>query len=615
MRFAKVVFFVLAFICLCSAKLELRKGVNQTVTFEGENLEIQLKKGSENAGLLVICFESTPDVSIEPCPQGFAMFSNSIDINGKNRVFEVDRQGRLTENSQPLVVAGAIKFTDDGALNILVEKLPGGASVILPHAEKWVPKKKVEAKEKKKSSSSTATMYISIACCVLVALILIAIGVAVYVFIIRKKWKSNPVPVVPPEEYQCEIRDETPEIVGVPTSPVIVEPEIRIHTPSQSPATPVTEGMAKGPNEKVPMPIVVAPPPPPKQKTEAVSKLAPPSPIPVAKAVAPFPEAVNAPSTPPSPVPPVNAKAPEPPAKPTSASTPKSKSPSRKHKSTALPQDKTQSATKRSPPTEGFGQDKTANALADNSKYNVRGYLPYSEASLPGSSRSKSRSRSRPLIVDEVVDTRLQTESYLCYAERMKLLGYHDHMLIAEHVDPEVQHAFSDAERALVKAAPADAPRFADAVVNEADKAIERFVEGRNLAWNEDFGFWDFVNTESTPASIGYIVIYRIASHIFKLKEVSMADTMVQTMPLMGLYILLLDKQFPTTFRVNLATELRSRASRIFKNVQRDQLKNAAFPATYMILAYDKNPKAFVKGEEIHSEAKKRKRRHHRHRH
>uniref|UniRef100_A0A7E4VDD0 Leuk-A4-hydro_C domain-containing protein n=1 Tax=Panagrellus redivivus TaxID=6233 RepID=A0A7E4VDD0_PANRE len=203
----------------------------------------------------------------------------------------------------------------------------------------------------------------------------------------------------------------------------------------------------------------------------------------------------------------------------------------------------------------------------------------------------------------------LRDEHVIVVAEQLHPFG------ITEHVDPEVQHAFSDAERALLKAAPADAPRFANAVVNEADKAIERFVKGRNLAWNEDFGFWDFVNTESTPASIGYIVMYRIASHIFKLKEVSMADTMVQTMPLMGLYILLLDKQFPTTFRINLATELRSRASRVFKNVQRDQLKNAAFPATYMILAYDKNPKAFVKGEEIHSEAKKRRRRHHRHHH
>uniref|UniRef100_A0A7E4VCW3 CUB domain-containing protein n=1 Tax=Panagrellus redivivus TaxID=6233 RepID=A0A7E4VCW3_PANRE len=329
MHLVDVVFILLTVIQCGSARVELQKGVNQTVTFEGQELEIQVKRESKSVSFLVICFESTPEMSNKFCPKGYAMFSNSIDVNQMKRVFKIDRQGRLTENSHPLTVAGAMKFKDDGALNILVQELPDDASVILPHAEKWVPKKKSENKEKQKKSTSNATMYISIACCVLVALILIAIGVAFYVFIIRKKCKSNQVPVVPPEEYQCEIRDETPETVGVPTSPVFVEPEIRIHTPSQSPATPATEGMVKGPNEKALMPIVVAPPPPPKQKTEAVSKLAPPPPIAVTKAVAPAPEPMNPPSTPPSPVFPVNAKAPEPPAKPTPASAPKSKSPSR----------------------------------------------------------------------------------------------------------------------------------------------------------------------------------------------------------------------------------------------------------------------------------------------
>uniref|UniRef100_A0A7E4VGR4 DBD_Tnp_Mut domain-containing protein n=1 Tax=Panagrellus redivivus TaxID=6233 RepID=A0A7E4VGR4_PANRE len=97
-----------------------------------------------------------------------------------------------------------------------------------------------------------------------------------------------------------------------------------------------------------------------------------------------------------------------------------------------------------------------------------------------------------------------------------------------------------------------------------------------------------------------------------------MADILkVQKRKMLKLQFYIHRENFPIfdADEVNLATELRSRASRIFKNVQRDQLKNAAFPATYMILAYDKNPKAFVKGEEIHSEAKKRRRRHHRHRH
>uniref|UniRef100_A0A7E4US48 DUF4470 domain-containing protein n=1 Tax=Panagrellus redivivus TaxID=6233 RepID=A0A7E4US48_PANRE len=191
----------------------------------------------------------------------------------------------------------------------------------------------------------------------------------------------------------------------------------------------------------------------------------------------------------------------------------------------------------------------------------------------------------------------------------MKLLKDHDHMLIAEHVDPEVQHEFSNAERALLKAAPADAPRLADVVVAEADKAIERFTKAdRPLSWDEDFKFWDFINTASTPTSVGYIVMYRIVPKIFKLGEVSMADPLIRTTPLMGLYILLLDKQFPQSFRMKLASELRTRASRVFKIVQKDQMKNVAFPATYMMLAYEKNPKAFVGCQEIHSQVSKKKR-------
>uniref|UniRef100_A0A7E4VB23 deoxyribose-phosphate aldolase n=1 Tax=Panagrellus redivivus TaxID=6233 RepID=A0A7E4VB23_PANRE len=384
MHFVNAAVFLFAVIGQSLAKVELRKGINQTVTFEGEEVEIDINRGSSSGGILTLCFGSTSDASVEICPKGYAGVITNVGTTITKYVFKVSRQGSLTVNSNFREITGTIQFNEDGALNILVKKLPDdGTTVILPNAEKWVPKKKSENKEKQKKSTSNATMYISIACCVLVALILIAIGVTVYVFIIRKKCKSNPVPVVPPEEYQCEFRDETPEIVEVPTSPVIVEPEIKIHTPSQSPATPITEGMVKGPNEKVPMPIGVAPPPPPKQKTDAVPKLAPPPSIPVTKAVAPAPEPMHPPSTPPSLVSPVNAKTAEPPAKPTPASAPKSKSPSRKHKSATLPLDKTQSATKRSPPTEGFGQDKVANALADNSKYNVRGYLPHSEASLP----------------------------------------------------------------------------------------------------------------------------------------------------------------------------------------------------------------------------------------
>uniref|UniRef100_A0A7E4W1Y4 DUF1330 domain-containing protein n=1 Tax=Panagrellus redivivus TaxID=6233 RepID=A0A7E4W1Y4_PANRE len=86
---------------------------------------------------------------------------------------------------------------------------------------------------------------------------------------------------------------------------------------------------------------------------------------------------------------------------------------------------------------------------------------------------------------------------------------------------------------------------------------------------------------------------------IFKLETPSLADPRVRKMPLTGLYTLLLDRQFPRTFRVNLAAEIRDRASRILPRVQMYQMKYVAFPTNYLMLIYNKNKDAFVQGKEI----------------
>uniref|UniRef100_A0A7E4VQM5 Secreted protein n=1 Tax=Panagrellus redivivus TaxID=6233 RepID=A0A7E4VQM5_PANRE len=78
-------------------------------------------------------------------------------------------------------------------------------------------------------------------------------------------------------------------------------------------------------------------------------------------------------------------------------------------------------------------------------------------------------------------------------------------------------------------------------------------------------------------------------------------------MPLCGLYTLLLDRQLPRAFRVALAAEIRTRASRILPHVQLYQMKEVAFPTNYLMLIYNKNRDSFVNGKEIHSAVPKKR--------
>uniref|UniRef100_A0A7E4VBA2 MRG domain-containing protein n=1 Tax=Panagrellus redivivus TaxID=6233 RepID=A0A7E4VBA2_PANRE len=223
--------------------------------------------------------------------------------------------------------------------------------------------------------------------------------------------------------------------------------------------------------------------------------------------------------------------------------------------SPSLPVDRTQSPTMPSTqPTPDFPNDPLTNAQAESSQYNKRDYLKRSEAPVPGSARS--RSRSRP-IVDEVDDYKLQTESLLCFTQRNGRLDDHHHWMITDRINLTRPHTISVAERTLLKAAPKDAPELADIVLDEAEKGMAPFLEGRPIDWTESHLLWTHFNALETPISASYIAIYRLMPSLFKLETPSLADPLVRKMPITGLYTLLLDRQFPRTFRVNLAAEIR----------------------------------------------------------
>uniref|UniRef100_A0A7E4V9H2 Secreted protein n=1 Tax=Panagrellus redivivus TaxID=6233 RepID=A0A7E4V9H2_PANRE len=207
MHFVNIAFFLLAAIGQSAANVELRKGVNQTVVFEGQEVEIQVKRESGSAGPLVICFGSTPETSYSFCPKGYAMFSSTIA--GGQHILRVDRQGHLTEDSDYRTVAGSIQFNYDGAVNILVKELPDDeTTVILPNAEN-----------------------------------LIISGIVVYFYINRRK--KNPMPLGSPQEGLNS--DKSMENTRVLTNPVVVKPQRTLYASPQSPAKPTSKPMALSP--------------------------------------------------------------------------------------------------------------------------------------------------------------------------------------------------------------------------------------------------------------------------------------------------------------------------------------------------------------------------------
>uniref|UniRef100_A0A7E4V9U4 LAM_G_DOMAIN domain-containing protein n=1 Tax=Panagrellus redivivus TaxID=6233 RepID=A0A7E4V9U4_PANRE len=242
MHFVDVAFFWLAAIGQSVAKVELRKGVNQTVTFEGEEVEIHVNKEIDRAGFLIICFGSAPDTSFDFCPKGYATFSTTSEATTRHHILKVNRQGRLTQDSSDRGVAGTIEFNEDGALNILVKKLPDdGTTVILPNAEKWVPKPTVKVDETKKKPKSNVTVYVVIACCFL--LLLIITGIMIYFYINRRK--KDPMPLGSPQEGSNS--DKSMENTRVLTSPVVVKSPMPIHASPQSPAKPISKPIVLSP--------------------------------------------------------------------------------------------------------------------------------------------------------------------------------------------------------------------------------------------------------------------------------------------------------------------------------------------------------------------------------
>uniref|UniRef100_A0A7E4ZTT8 Galectin n=1 Tax=Panagrellus redivivus TaxID=6233 RepID=A0A7E4ZTT8_PANRE len=158
--------FVLLSLCLTFGIVQdfrkLTKGRNETVSFKGEELTIEVDNSMGVIDDLTICFGASPESSYQPCPLGFARFTLTIGANDKTR-FTINRQGQFVTGSSWLKIRGSIKFNNYGTLNIMVVQLPDAKTIVtLPNAEIFVPKKSEDEKtvEKKSKGATIGTSRI-----------------------------------------------------------------------------------------------------------------------------------------------------------------------------------------------------------------------------------------------------------------------------------------------------------------------------------------------------------------------------------------------------------------------------------------------------------------------
>uniref|UniRef100_A0A7E4W323 Uncharacterized protein n=1 Tax=Panagrellus redivivus TaxID=6233 RepID=A0A7E4W323_PANRE len=391
-----------AVICFGRAEIKLTQGMNTTVAFDGEELSIRLDNPQKQDGALKLCFKSTANAKSDFCPEGYVQ----VYVYAVETVydFRINRQGQFFTKVGPQMLSGNVVFEDDGLFNIVVVAIPKTMTVTLVNA--FIPVvTTTTATETTQKKESDKTAMIGIICGVSgLLLLLFIVGCVLLYFCWYKKRTHQPVPTAVAEAGKLnQTRDDTREIEEPQMPRIVVEIPAthRVKRPLKPSATTTTTTRKTSPSttpasEEKPQAVVApeqAPRTPAAQPSDVVSLISD---------ATQMDESVVTPEKKTQKSKKASKKSKK--SRRRRSKTPK-KTPVKKQDSPSLPVDRTPSPTM---PSTRATPDYPDDALADSSHYKKRDYLQRSEAPVPGS--TQSRSRSRP-IVHEVDDYKLQTES------------------------------------------------------------------------------------------------------------------------------------------------------------------------------------------------------------
>uniref|UniRef100_A0A7E4VN71 Uncharacterized protein n=1 Tax=Panagrellus redivivus TaxID=6233 RepID=A0A7E4VN71_PANRE len=456
-------------VCSGRAEVQLKQGKNSTVTFKGDELIIKIDNPQSKIEQLELCFGSRPDTIDKFCPQGFGYVL--VNIHERTETLKLNRDGKLAGMAGNYLVGKNAVFNSDGSINVLVNKVPSGVTVSLPNANLPVITTTAASQVKKEATDKAV---IGIVCGgILLLIILIIVGGVLFYCLWYKKRSHKPVPVTVPDDEVHRI-DEIhepllPEIVVEPRAPPPpkrpVAPSATTTTTTRRTSTSATPSDEKPQVVAAPkpapvpsIPVVIVMPSDAVSLTSASTQMESPCVTPKRKSRkskskaskkskksrrrasrTPVKTAIEKPGSPSLPVDKTQS-----PTMPSTQATPeypddpltnaqaasshykkrdylkRSETAVEKPGSPSLPVDKTQSPTMPSTQaTPEYPDDPLTNAQAASSHYKKRDYLKRSEAPVPGSSRSHSRSRtrSRP-IVDEVQDCGSRKRSRPCRHRR-----------------------------------------------------------------------------------------------------------------------------------------------------------------------------------------------------
>uniref|UniRef100_A0A7E4W2C1 Mid2 domain-containing protein n=1 Tax=Panagrellus redivivus TaxID=6233 RepID=A0A7E4W2C1_PANRE len=173
-----------AVICVGRAEVKLTQGMNTTVTFDGEELDIRLDNPQRQKGELKLCFKSTSDAYPGGCPEGYAAVHPFITKTV--HTFQLSRQGLFLEMGAKQSMSAKVVFESNGQLNLMLVAISNSMTVTLTNADIPVVTTTTLASVKKQTNSKAMVGIIGVAV-VFILLFFIISAIVLYFCWYRKR--------------------------------------------------------------------------------------------------------------------------------------------------------------------------------------------------------------------------------------------------------------------------------------------------------------------------------------------------------------------------------------------------------------------------------------------
>uniref|UniRef100_A0A7E4W0V7 Uncharacterized protein n=1 Tax=Panagrellus redivivus TaxID=6233 RepID=A0A7E4W0V7_PANRE len=136
-----------------SAELVLEKDVNEIVTFDGSELQIEVDNSRGIDGDFTLCIKATTQAS-QDCPTGYDRIHFAFGHNAKVKTATMNRQGKVMLDSSEYVTIQSVVFNEDGILELILKEVPDQSTIVrLLNAVRHVPPESQETTTPKKSDS------------------------------------------------------------------------------------------------------------------------------------------------------------------------------------------------------------------------------------------------------------------------------------------------------------------------------------------------------------------------------------------------------------------------------------------------------------------------------